>query len=307
MLAITDKLGQVHLFYPGTTPTHFIRFYDGTWSMQETGILDMPSSVSIYDGTIHAVGYGGYFRWTPEQGWFTPPSSQGFGSALSVDNQGILHTADQTGYRTLERSKDTGYASLSQRVSIPADMHKPTLSFIARWRGGSAQGSSTYNVTITDEITNTSVFTGPATHSWEHSWIPLDGWIGKEITVTFTIHQADGEPMVYLDLDDISIGSWLTPVIETIIPSEIHDPSLSQTITITGENFIKTPAIFVDQVPVNSANVTWINEFTIKLVLPQNILPGFHDLKVVNPGGQASLLAGAIRIGYFSILPLITH
>jgi hypothetical protein len=186
-------------------------------------------------------------------------------------------------------------------------MHKPTLSFMAQWRGGATQGNSIYNVTISDGISQTTIFTGTTAHAWKQSWIPLDCWLGEEITVTFALHQAAGEPLVYLDLDDISLGSWLTPVIKTVTPNNIPHPTTGQTITITGENFLQPPSVWIDEAPVDAASVTWVDEYTFCIVLPQNISPGYHDLKVVNPGGQAALANHAFRVGYFSLLPLITR
>jgi hypothetical protein len=135
----------------------------------------------------------------------------------------------------------------------------------------------------------------------------LDEWSGKQITVTFTLHQGAGDPLAYLDLDDISLGSWLTPVIEAASPNEIHDPQTNPAITITGENFIQQPAVFIDQSQVDPANVAWLDEHTLVVTLPAGMFIGKHDLKVTNPGGPAAFLPGGFRVGWALFMPIMSR
>jgi hypothetical protein len=308
MFAQTGWRGQTHLFFKHKNNTaHFIHYPDGSWSGLEILPYEyfVPYSLIDEGDTIQATGMF-YFRWGAEQGWFAHKEVPFPGYVSVIDRQGILHTADQTNYYTTARADKPAQISLWQSVSLPMDMHKPTLSFMARWRGGLTGGSSFYDVTVTDGITVTQSLTfTPRTHLWEQHWLALDEWVGKRITVTFTLHQEANDAMVYLDLDDISLGSWLTPVISSVETSETAQFESGQTITIMGENFIQEPTVYIDNTQIAAANLTWINENLLIVKISEKLSVGVYDVQVVNPGGQSALATDVLRIGYLNFYPII--
>jgi hypothetical protein len=315
LLLFSDYRNKVHLFYRGDPGSvHITRESDEEWFTQETLPDPMYTSYSAFEinGNVHTQGTSDgkyqYFRWLPEQGWFLSSSSGFPYSVLTVDAQGRIHAADKTTYRTMALAKEPAQISLWQSISLPADLHKPTLSFMARQRGGQTNGTSYYEVSVDDGLSITPVITvAPTSPSWDEHWAALDEWAGEQITVTFTLYQAAGEPMAYLDLDDVSVGSWLTPVIESIAPAEIPQPEPDQAITIVGENFIQKPTVYLNQVKVEDNQVVWVDEHTLEVTLPEDLGPGTYPLKVVNPGGQIALAQQILQIGYFIDLPLVNR
>ena len=110
-----------------------------------------------------------------------------------------------------------------------------------------------------------------------------------------------GEPVTRLYLDDINIGSWLTPDPQSVEPTQVV-ATASTVITITGDNFIAPVQVRLNDTPL--PNATRINTNTITATVPP--LPfGHYDVIVTNAGGQASGLADALLIGYEVYLPLI--
>ena len=100
----------------------------------------------------------------------------------------------------------------------------------------------------------------------------------------------------------MAIGPWLTPVVSSVSPHFLEEPE-SETITITGENFLETPTIYIGSTKLN--NVQWIDERTLTAEIPPTIRPGVYDISVTNPGGQRGLLSAAIRIGRILNLPAV--
>ena len=120
--------------------------------------------------------------------------------------------------------------------------------------------------------------------------------------MTVNWHQSAGKPYSAVYLDEISLGSWLTPYPQTITPWHIKD-SATHVITITGDNFLATPQVRLNDVPL--PDVTWIDTTTLTATVPA--LPfGCYDLIVTNPGGQASGLPRALLVGYEVLLPIVS-
>jgi IPT/TIG domain/WD40-like Beta Propeller Repeat len=307
MIALSDELGQVHLVYEEYGLAHLMRYADGSWSAHERlpDELGWLNSVAVRSDSLYLIGTTGYLRYEPGFGWslsaWSPDSDQ---SVLELDANGLLHIADDTNYRAQARATQDGFVSIHQRLTIPASLHKPSLSYLAQFRGPQGLKNSYFEASLTQGITTTQVFSGNIPSGWEHHWLALDAWAGKEITVTFTLHQGAGDPLVYLDLDDISLGAWETPVIDSVAPAALPVPA-GQVITITGQNFIQKPQVFIGQTPVPAGNVTWLDENNLRVSLPAGIKAGDKDLKVVNPAGQAAILPAALRIGRLAFIPLL--
>jgi hypothetical protein len=307
MIALTDELGQVHLIYQEYQTTHLMRYTDGSWSARETlpDEAGWVNSAVAHGTSLYVMGMSGYLRYSPGQGWLLSSWSPDTNDhALEVDINGLLHVADETHYRTQARSTQDGSVSIKQQVTIPASLHEPTLSFLTQLRGPQGLKSSYYETSISQGITTTQVFSSNIPSGWTHHWLALDDWAGKQITVTFTLHQGAGDPLVYLDLDDISLGAWETPVIDRVTPTRLPDPA-GQVMTITGQNFIQKPQVLIGRIPIPAANVTWLDEHTLSITLPTGLASGDQDLKVINPGGQMAILPKGLRIGHFVFTPLV--
>ena len=153
----------------------------------------------------------------------------------------------------------------------------------------------------TGTTSSTVISLTPTSDGWTHAWADLSSWAGQPITFTADWHQLAGKPYSAIALDEVFLGSWLTPDPQAITPEQIK-VATTPVITITGDNFIAPVQVRLNNTPLPDA--TWINTNTITATVP--VLPfGRYDVIVTNPGGQASGLAGALLVGYEVYLPLI--
>jgi hypothetical protein len=122
------------------------------------------------------------------------------------------------------------------------------------------------------------------------------------VTVTFAVENDFSQGTFNVSLDEVSLGSWETPLPVSIDPPHVEEWS-SSTITITGSNFIATPTIRIcDQVVTN---VEWLNSQTLNVTLPAALPVGYCRVWVVNPHGQAGQCPQQLRIGRSVFLPLV--
>jgi len=223
---------------------------------------------------------------------------------IELDDQGLPQVAWQASSGIVQSGPApvplAGDSWLTQTLSVPGDMHQPTLSFLYRL-SGALPNSTWLELSIDSETTTLSMTLASNTADWAQKWIDMQPWAGQSITLSFRVHQTLGLPGAWAYIDDVTLGSWLTPDPQTIEPVHLTTPA-SQVITITGDNFFATPQVRLNDVPL--ADVTWVNTTTLTATVP--VLPvGHYDLIVTNPGGQASGLPRALLVGYEVMLPVV--
>jgi hypothetical protein len=196
-------------------------------------------------------------------------------------------------------------AQMSQTVSLTPTLVNPILAFAhtalpvtATWLD-----SEGLVIEVDDGISVTVVFSKAGIlgepFAWSFERLDMNSWNGKVITLTFRSKNFSGTV-----LDDISLGSWLTPVPTQTSITQLPANAPTQPITITGTNFIATPTVELNG-SIALGNVQWLTETQLIAELPANLPPGIYDLWVTNPGGQESVLQNAIRVGQQLYLPFV--
>ncbi len=107
-----------------------------------------------------------------------------------------------------------------------------------------------------------------------------------------------------LFLDEVSLGSWETPLPTSVIPPQVED-WISSTVTISGTNFIAIPTLLICDQEVT--DVTWLNSHSLSVTLPATLPVGMCPVWVVNPRGQAGLCPQKLHVGKSTFLPLINR
>lgn len=158
----------------------------------------------------------------------------------------------------------------------------------------------TATVAAGDELP-TEVFSATVSAPWGTAWVDLQPWAGKTVTVRFAVEQAAGAPLARLTLDDVALGSWLTPLPREASPVRLPT-SAASTITISGENFLGTPRVWLGDTTLNG--VQRLDERTLRANLPAGLRPGLYRLTIANPGGQRGVLEG-VGLGERQNLPLL--
>jgi hypothetical protein len=303
MFALADDLDRIHLFTRDNNHLyHMMRDVDGTWGAYEQVPFDnagFPIAWEARGGTIYILSWQKAYWYDPERGWQADQLDSSPSMGMVMDSRGRVFGLSGPDLLLQPASDADQTVSISQAVSIPANAHRPTLAFNARLSGAAGAGS-TFQVSVTDGLTTTVIYTQAQPHRWQHVWLPLDGWKGQTVTVTFSLQQAASDPLLALDLDDISLGSWLTPVVQSVSLA----PG-SRSLTIHGQNFIAMPAVRVGEMIIPDSSVVWVNENTLQVTLPAAFTRGIYDLHVTNPGGPTFLYPGGVRVGWFLHLPLL--
>ncbi|MEZ4727314.1 MAG: hypothetical protein R3E79_09295 [Caldilineaceae bacterium] len=250
---------------------------------------------------------------TPNNGWSDPISMPAAYpptvTAVSAGITNTLHTlwardiSAVPFYTTNRALTTTTDSQIQQVVSIPAAMHRPTLSFLYALDGG-ATGASYLEVAVSQRLTTTSVFSTSQSSPWTLGWVDLTRWQSETITLTVKLHQASGDLPMRAYLDDLTLTSWQTPVPQIVTPQQV-DPGIAATLVISGENFIATPTVHLETTPLT--NVQQVDDQSIRADLPPTLTPGRYRLWVTNPGGSVPMYAGQIQVGQPFYLPLIAR
>jgi Tol biopolymer transport system component len=321
---IVDSVGNVHVSWVTTYQDAFKYAWkspSGNWSTPSL-ISEETNSDLILTGEI-SVGSGGYLQsvWSTYSGkmYYRIRYPDGLWSMpVMIREKGISSPgiwADENGLAQIVWSEDNPdymntdifYSSLlipeimsvnmSQMIHIPIEMNKPTLSFA--YRLDPYNGTSAY---LDVSINNSQLLTITTTsQNWAYEWFDLSSWSGQTITLTVSNYGTSTRGSFIAHLDEISLGSWSTPLVNNVLPYQL-DVWDSKIITITGDNFITTPTIYLDANSVT--NVVILNEHTLFVTLPDSLAPGIYDVWVENPGGQRGVFPGGLRLGKPIFLPL---
>lgn len=302
---------------------------DGNWPepqlmhLAETGIPAPFSSFQVTPssgGGFNLVGQHydpnrRVFRsWTPEQGWgdWQPWSLEGLPPDAYVTIQDVELGQDNLLYAGLRgagapfavarRAVVTETAALTQPVQIPAEMHAPTLAFMYRLEGTTPAGTSWFEVSVTDAVTTTALFSATREMPWALEWADLSAWAGQTVSIAFAVHQAAGDQILRVRLDEVSLGSWLTPVLREAMPGHIAYGA-GAVMQIKGENFLPGGQVRLGDQPLEG--VRWVDANTLEATVPSQIKPGVYDLVVTNPQSAEAYLPNAVAVGHQIYVPAI--
>lgn len=313
--------GEAHLFHTWDTTIYRYRSRDGMWSEPRTlpGVYSDSAVAADAYGTVHLLApwalngenIANYYRKEPDTDWAGPAmlmKTMLVGPAIATDQEGGLHFTwtDSTladsriHYQTTARVAAAGSAALRQSVTIPAGMNRPTLSFMYNLSGAAAANGSRFEVQLIGSTATSTIFSADSATPWKQGWVDLQPWAGQTVELMFVLNQASNAPHAHVLLDDISLGSWLTPVIEAVSPARAD---AGTSITITGENFMATPKVYLNTIALS--NVSWLDAQTVQATLPPTLRPGLYTVTVANPGNQKTALADGVRIGWQVYVPRV--
>lgn len=227
---------------------------------------------------------------------------------LAGDQQGgiaLAWTNQKLNFALSTRAAQAAQAQISQPFSIPAGLHQPTLAFDYALKGWVSPQGSGLRVSISDGVTTTPVFTQTGTTHWSHAWIDLASWSGKDVTVKFQLDQAESDPIINLLLDNISVGEWLSPLPQSVLPNRVKTGWGSLVVTINGENFLPTPTVRFGNITLNE--VEYVDEHTLRVTLPADFPYGAYDVWVINPQGQVGAIDEGFDAGCYTYLPVVTR
>lgn len=201
------------------------------------------------------------------------------------------------------RPERHGQSTLSQALTIPLAMHTPTLSLRYTYQTQDEPGKDWLLVTVRDSQGTHEVIRTDQPANRRLAWVDMQPWAGQTITVTVAISATANGRYTWAYLDEVSLGSWLTPAVETVSPQRLPARQATR-LTIRGDNFL--PGARVRLGNTQLGGVTWVDAQTLQADLPPGLAPGLYDLWVVNPDGQAAMLVNGLRIGWAVWLPRVS-
>jgi len=319
--------GTLHLLFEEfdyMTPWYYQTLRPGGgWSLPV--IVDdvlMDASIGVdSSGVAHVLGIDQcdgfdcpvyYYRKTAEENYlswvYAFPGSYFADISLAIDSDGGMHAVwgdwFELKYRETMLWSAASPAWLATNLSVPAEMHQPTLSFMYRM-DSNLDLAADFDVYLTENLTSpvtSTIFSTSQPGGWDLGWVDLQPWSGQTITLTFSLREPVGALPAFVWIDSISSGEWWTPVITDVTPGHLGAGD-GGWITISGSNFAPTPSVRLGEISLSE--VVFIDEHTLQANIPPDTPMGIYDVYVLTPAGQIGLSPRAVEIGFHLFLPLV--
>lgn len=205
-----------------------------------------------------------------------------------------------------KRTGPAGSAEASQQVTIPADLHQPTLSFAFKLGNIRRSQQTALEVLVRDQINiETTLLTLRGSDAWRQEWADLTPWAEQTVTIIFRLNQAANEPTGQAWVDGIAVGGWTTPIITSVEPNRFISLDQIPVLTVEGDNYMDGVTLLLNDTPIPADRFTRINSSTLEIIATAEIPRGCSTLKVVNPGGATAERRNAICYLYPMFLPTV--
>ncbi len=127
--------------------------------------------------------------------------------------------------------------TLAQVITIPTDMPNPTVSLMYRTIRDIPGDETQFEVQLTNGVSTTTHVLPPTAVVWEHAWFDASEWAGETVTLTLTAVQKAGDPLIRVDVDDVSLGSAVPDTWVTLEAPSTAMPSEELTLSLNYGNF----------------------------------------------------------------------
>ncbi|MEZ4727315.1 MAG: IPT/TIG domain-containing protein [Caldilineaceae bacterium] len=255
------------------------------------------------------------YRYQPTGGaWSNPQPLYGQGANFQVmqstlSPQGQMHLLvqdNQNSYRYRTTQLATQPVTFTQQVaiSVPLTLRNPTLTFFYDLAGPGVASAFAVTLQPPDATGNggaTPRLSTAQRGAQQLAWLDLTPWAGQSVTATFTLQQAANEPYLHATIHDLTVGSWTTPVISTVVPARVSAGSATR-LTLTGQNFLTLPTLLAGNTPL--VDLTLVDDTQLEATIPATVAPGIYDLWI-NIGEQRTVRPSALAVGEQIYLPLI--
>ncbi len=208
------------------------RLANGQWTAQQWVWSNGAAIPRMFDadevGNLHLLfgEFGAnasyYLMASPEGRWAWPPliisnSTSELRGKVEVGAAGVIHLLQGT-WRHALLTLSGGESTLSQTITIPAEMTDRYLSFVYRMAGASPALNTGLTINLsTDNETMVLAHIEENVSDWTQVSLPLADWAGETITLTWDVPQPVLAIPVSVGLDDVTLGSahpdvWLAPL-----------------------------------------------------------------------------------------------
>jgi hypothetical protein len=218
---------------------------------------------------------------------------------LTDDPSFLIHIIDSgtNTYLTNRPYAEQETAWIEQTVTIPANMNQPTLDLSYLMNAPSPWVNTNFSVEVVPQIgISSEVFQATQSPDWQFAWLDMSPWKGQTVSLRFKLNQAQGEPYVQLFLDDISLGSWRTPLISQVLPNKIPIGT-PFSLEIHGTNFLATPEVRLGD--ILASGVEWKSSELVLATFEAGFPAGINNLWITNPGGPSAAVQVLVGEGIY--------
>jgi uncharacterized repeat protein (TIGR01451 family) len=238
-IVTADRHGNTHVIWmAGGGVYHAWKRSDGNWfgpqRIGHSSSEDAPRLAVDESGAVHVVwqyrpsSYSWnwhvyYAQWNDDRGWTGPwllsddiISGVWMQTQLVVERGGSVHMVwidqsegDQDVYYVgSPLVEHAGNSTVAQAIAVPVTMSTPIFSFLYQLGGTSPGSGSRFDVQISSGVAITTLTSMSSnTEGWTHYWADLSPWVGQNVTLTLSTHQASGSPRAWAYLDEVTIGA----------------------------------------------------------------------------------------------------
>ncbi|MEZ4673271.1 MAG: hypothetical protein R2932_03385 [Caldilineaceae bacterium] len=246
-----------------------------------------------------------YFYRTPDGTWFKRQPIYHLDPEPTVPLALPSNAFPEYMLREQPRAAIAAHSSIAKVVTVPADFVNPTVSFMHAIYGATDGGRSRFELTVTTDLTTTTLYRSSTNTDWRLGWADLTPWQGETITITFATHQAAGELYLQAYVDDVTLGAWTTPVVQSITPTAVP-AGRATAVTLAGVNmrngmqlWLGTQAMGSPQVDGTTAQATFM--------VPAALGPGAYPIYLTATGSANKTYGGTLYVGDQIWLPIIAR
>jgi len=317
-------LGRMHMSYFSRTPNGQWRelapvLYTGGHAGAYMATLDRDDVLHLFQAaTSHSSQQGmTYLYKRPDAPWSSrqpltdlsavPPWAPANLSQLTAGPTlaGIGGDAPNTHLLIQPRAAVIASSRLAKQLTIPADLHQPTLSFMMALHSDALPLTSHFAVAVTAGVTTTTVLSTATPTDWRLAWVDLTPWQGETITLTFAVQQAAGEPYLQAYLDEIAVGAWATGVVDALEPATVP-VGQATTVIAHGHNLRPGLQLHLGQTAIGDVQVEESGR-RATFTVPRTLGPGAYPLYVTAAGQSHPSYGGLLFVGEQVWLPHVAR
>jgi hypothetical protein len=292
-----DSLSGYYLAYLANAQSHQVSVSQPDYAVPPTATVEV-SATNHYDIVLQPLDnliQNANFELPLSTGWITS-------GTLTIASSTSRHSGDFAAALNSDSAISSGSVTLAQSITLPNDARPQIMSFMYALTATAPLSQSGFSVSVQVSETTTSVFTTTTLClGWCHQWLDLSAWQGQSITLTFTLSQTGGEG-VQVDLDEVTLGTWLTPLVQQVTPARL-DAYATSVITLTGENFLAEPLVLLNGLPIST---TWLSTTTLTATVPNTVAFGAYSVQVQNPSNHRGAWSQRLIIGHQIYLPVLS-
>lgn len=284
--------------------------------INQAEITEDPDLAVDYNGDLHTVWSDDYFVYYAQRqsnGGWSPPviisqadplASLSKITVMPSGEPHIVWIKEQLGQRGMyhinsQFSEINDTPATQQFLTIPTTITNPTLSYLYKLGGGSAQDGKAIFIQVDDGLSSTTVFSETVNASnWSHQWLDMSPWSGESVTVTLGLNVVNNKLPIWAFMDEVSLGSAYSDVWLQVNGAQVSSPGSPVVYTVEFGNRggvigSGTQIVFTLPSEISYENASLTPVSTTPLMWDVGALPAQSNMQSFIITGTVSLTASS--------------